>query len=39
MNNLITEALQIAITNWEFDGEDYKAELARLLLKEGEVGE
>jgi hypothetical protein len=33
MNNLIREALQIAIENWEYDGEYDKANQATELLK------
>mgnify|MGYP006280811367 CR=1 FL=1 len=38
MNNLMREALQIAIENWEFDGEYEKANQATELLK-GEASE
>lgn len=34
MNSLIKEALEIAIENWEFDGEYDKANQAAKLLKE-----
>lgn len=37
MNELMREALLIAISNWEYDGEYEKAERAERLLKgEGE---
>jgi hypothetical protein len=38
MNNLIKEALEIAIENWEFDGEYDKANQAFELMK-GEASE
>ena len=38
MNNLVKEALEIAIENWEFDGEYDKANQAFELIK-GEASE
>ena len=35
MSNLITQALEIAINTWEYDGEYDKADKAKQLLMEG----
>ena len=39
MNNLIKEALEIAISNWEYDGEYDKVSEAVTLIKEAEASE
>jgi hypothetical protein len=39
MNNLIKEALEIAISNWEYDGEYNKVSEAVTLIKEAEGNE
>jgi len=39
MNNLIKEALEIAISNWEYDGEYDKVSEAVTLIKEEEGNE
>jgi hypothetical protein len=39
MDNLVREALEIAISNWEFDGEYEKVSQAVELIKEGEGNE
>jgi uncharacterized protein YhfF len=39
MNSLIKEALEIAISDWEFDGEYEKANQAAQLIKEGKNDE
>ena len=39
MNNLIKEALEIAISNWEYDGEYDKVSEAVTLIKEAEGNE
>jgi len=36
MDSLIREALEIAISNWEFDGEYDKVSQAVSIIKEGE---
>lgn len=32
-NQLLIEAVEIAVDNWDYDGEEYKAEIGRLFLK------
>jgi hypothetical protein len=39
MDSLVREALEIAISNWEYDGEYEKASQAVRLIKEGEKNE
>ena len=39
MDSLIREALEIAISNWEFDGEYDKVSQAVSIIKEGEINE
>ena len=39
MNSLMREALEIAISNWEYDGEYNKVSEAITLIKEAERNE
>lgn len=39
MNSLVIEALEIAISNWEFDGEYDKVSEAVTLIKEAQNNE
>ena len=39
MNSLVREALEIAISNWEYDGEYNKVSEAITLIKEAEASE
>lgn len=39
VNSLVREALEIAISNWEFDGEYDKVSEAVTLIKEAEESE
>jgi hypothetical protein len=39
MNSLVREALEIAISNWEYDGEYDKVDKAITIIKEAENNE